>query len=452
MSKLWQRWAAHWQHPALRDRPALVYQERSISFAEMVSTVEAVQLPAAGAWPALLTEPAEPWNALALLVFLREARSFAPVSAENRHLLPVYKNLLPGSDTWGVSEEGVFKITAAAPGRDTPPSQLLRKLAGGHAGLILFTSGTTGTPKGVLHDLEEYGQSYTCKVADNQPTLLLLGADHIGGVDVLLRAWLRGSTVVLTGAERSPGHVARLIEKHRVQVLPATPSFLNLLLLSEATGEYDLSPLKTIAYGAERMPAALLHRLQQRLPGVTLRQKFGTTETGSLAVEDTPGRELFLRPAAGQSESMRVVDGELWLRAPRSLLGYLGGGAGDHSRLTEDGWYRTGDRAETGTDGSFRITGRTGELIKVGGEQIAFGEVENCILQLPQVAACRVEAEPNAILGQTLVAKVQPCDPAVPLASLTRPIREHCRKHLPAACVPVKILPLPPPGPRLKQG
>ena len=290
-------------------------------------------------------------------------------------------------------DEGTVSATAAP---------LLAQLrARNHPGLILATGGTTGTPKLVLHDFTALLATVPVRTGRAQRTLPLMWFDHIGGLDMAWRALAGGQVLVAPPVELTPETVAAAIAHYRVEVLPATPSFLNMLLMAEVHRTHDLSSLRVVPYGAEPMPAGLLGRLRTALPQVEFVQRFGTSETGALPVR-TAGAGLVLRE--GQTGfAWKVVEGELWVRSPALALGYLSGKAGG---FDASGWFRTGDLAEQLADGTVRVLGRREEMINVGGEKVLPGEVEGALLEHPLVADCRVGPEPNAVLGQVVAAEI----------------------------------------------
>jgi len=303
----------------------------------------------------------------------------------------------------------------------------------GGAGLILFSSGSSGEPKGMLHDLDALLDTYQEQRPKNLVLMVLLLFDHIGGINTLFHSLATGAKLVVPG-NRSPDEVAALIERHRVAVLPASPTFLNLLLVSANHRQHDLSSLRIITYGTEPMAATLLQRLRNAFPKARLIQTFGTSETGIFRTSSPSSDSLWMRMDDPNRE-WKIVDGELWLRSRTQILGYLNY---PMDRFTSDGWFRTGDQAEQRPDGSLRILGRRGELINVGGEKVWPAEVESVVLTIAGVVDCRVSGEANPITGQSVVAEVVAM-PGVDLESLKMEIRRTCRARLSAYKTPTRV-------------
>jgi acyl-coenzyme A synthetase/AMP-(fatty) acid ligase len=326
-----------------------------------------------------------------------------------------------GFDDWTL-EEG--------PGGRMPP--LLADLAKrGRAGLVLFSSGTSGEPKAMVQDLTSLLESYADRKPSRLPICILLSFDHIGGLNTLLGALASGAPIVVPES-RSPSDVAAAIEQHKAAVLPATPTFLNLLLASGEHQRRDLSSLRLITYGTEPMPPPLLERLRAAFPRAKFVQTFGTSETGIGRTESPDPGSLFMKM---EGQEWKVVDGELWLRSKTSILGYLNA---PNDRFTPDGWFRTGDQVELGPDNTFRVLGRAGEMINVGGEKLLPQEVEAIILEVPGVLDCRVRGEPSALTGQTVVAEIVPSSGSDP-ESLRSAVRSACRAILDRHKVPTKV-------------
>ena len=310
---------------------------------------------------------------------------------------------------------------------------LFRQLADqGAAGLVLFSRGTSGQPKAMVQDLGRLLATYQERHPSGLPVLALLGFDHIGGFNTLFGALAAGAPVVVP-ASSAPAAVAEAIARHRVAVLPASPTFLNLLLLSGETAARDLTSLRVITYGTEPMPESLLARLKAAFPQARLIQTFGTSETGiTHTVSPEPG-STFLRFDDPHLE-WKVVDEELWLRSRTQVAGYLNA---SNERFTTDGWFRTGDKVELGPDGTLRILGRLGESINVGGEKLMPGEVESVVLAVPGVADCRVRGEAHPLTGQTVAVDVVSF--ASDQEALRAAIRIACRERLARHKIPTRV-------------
>jgi acyl-coenzyme A synthetase/AMP-(fatty) acid ligase len=158
-------------------------------------------------------------------------------------------------------------------------NELLRKLVeANEPGLVLFSSGSTGKSKAALHNftlLLKKFHTYRYSLV----TLAFLMLDHIGGINTLLYVLSNAGTLVCVES-RDPDVVCAAIEQHGVELLPTSPTFLNLLLISEAYNRHSLSSLKRITYGTEVMPQRTLERLHQLLPDVELQQTYGLSEIG----------------------------------------------------------------------------------------------------------------------------------------------------------------------------
>jgi acyl-CoA synthetase (AMP-forming)/AMP-acid ligase II len=331
------------------------------------------------------------------------------------------------------SSDGAFQLSKEANNASARPG-LLNQLAGRHhAGLILFSSGTSGAPKAMLHDLNALLNRYQSVRPRMDRSLLLLLIDHIGGLDSAFRTLFSGSTLVIPD-QRTPESASAAIAAHKVNILPASPTFLNLMLLAHAHEKYDCSSIEIIAYGAESMPQPLLDRIAEAYPHADLQQKFGTSETGAIRIKSTQRNSLFFQIADADTE-WKVVNEELWLKTPSRILGYLNA---DETSLEAEGWYRTGDIVEEGPDHSIRIIGRESDWINVGGQKVHPAEIEAVIVELPSVTACRVFSKQDAITGNAIACEIVSSDKS-DLRSWKRAIRNHCRGKLSPWKIPSSI-------------
>ena len=316
------------------------------------------------------------------------------------------------------------------------PELLVALRARGCAGMILFTSGSSGDPKVVVHDLDLLLEKF---IPEARPvrTVSVLRFDHWGGLNTVFRVLSSGGFVACPDGRR-PDEICALIDQYRLDLLPASPSFLNMLLVTGADEAHDLSSLRTVTYGAEPMPGPLLTRLVERFPDIRFQQTYGLVELGVMASRSRGGDSL-LMTIGGDGYEYRVVDGLLEIKARSSMLGYLNA----PSPFTDDGFFRTGDRVEV--DGDYlRVLGRDSEMINVGGEKVLPTEVEAVLLEIPGVNDAVAYGEPHPLLGNIVVADVvlgQGLDPG----DARRMVRRACADRLPAYQVPAKVNVVPGP-------
>jgi len=325
------------------------------------------------------------------------------------------------------------RVEARSSNRSHPLVEALRSTS--RPGLILFSSGTSGQPKGMLHDLESLLARFRGLPSRQDRTLQLLLTHHIGGIDAALRCLFAGSTLVVPEA-RTPEAAGRAIETHAVNILPASPTFVNLMLLQRIPERFECGTVEIIAYGAEPMPAPLLSRLSEAFPRADLQQKFGTSETGAVRIRSRSRDSLEFRIHETDTE-WKVIAGELWLKTPSRILGYLNA---DEDSLESGGWYRTGDLVEESPEGFLRIVGRQTGWINLGGQKVHPSEIEGVLASLPGVLACKVTARPDPLTGSALdceltVGEDHDPDPA----EWKRRVRNHARGKLPPWKIPSRV-------------
>ena len=268
-----------------------------------------------------------------------------------------------------------------------------------HAGLVLFSTGTTGRPKAILHDLTVFLKRFETP----RPTLKTLNFllfDHIGGLNTLLHTLFNKGTVVAPKS-RSVEHILETCKEHQIEVLPTTPTFLRMMLMSGLIPDSITESLKIITYGTERMDQPTLDALCKLLPNIDFRQTFGMSELGIVRVKSEARNSLFMR-VGGEGIETRVVDSVLEIRSKMRMLGYLNA----ESPFNEDGWYNTKDIVEV-RNGYYRITGRTSEVINVGGLKFMASEVERVALQFEDVELAKAEGKSNPITGEHVELTVQ---------------------------------------------
>ncbi len=322
-------------------------------------------------------------------------------------------------------------------GQNEVHSYIKKLIQAEQAGLILFSSGSTGKPKAMIHSAERLLEPFKGKRTKKLSILIFLLFDHVGGINTLFNGLSTGARIVVP-QDRKPENVARAIEQYSVKLLPASPTFLNLFLISSVAEQYDLSSLRYITYGTEPMPESLLNRIKAAFPDTALIQTFGTSETGISQTISRSSSSTLIKFDDPNTE-YKIVEGELWLRSKSQILGYLNH---EMSRFTEDGWFKTGDLLEPANEkegeGFFRIVGRKQEIINVGGEKVTPSEVESTLLEMPEIADCLVYPETNALTGQIVAAEIV-LKEGIDSKPMKRAIKNFCREKLSTYKVPARL-------------
>lgn len=307
-------------------------------------------------------------------------------------------------------------------------------------GLILFSSGTTGNPKMMFHEFNNLFNLFETPIRRqrNISILLFLMFDHIGGLNTLLNSLKDGSIIVIPSV-RTPDHILYLIEKCKINVLPTTPTFLNLLLINSNLDYAKLSSLKLISYGTERMPEQVLLKVKNYLPNVKLLQTFGTSETGILKTVSKSSDSLFFKIEDDRYQ-YKIVDGILLIKSILNVKGYLNL---DSDKFDEEGWYNTGDIVQQDEDGYLMIVGRVNEVINVGGLKVMPTEIENILLQFEGIIDCLVFGQNNSIMGQMVAAKIvinsNTLNNSTSELELKKKIKFFCKERLDKFKIPAKI-------------
>jgi acyl-CoA synthetase (AMP-forming)/AMP-acid ligase II len=300
------------------------------------------------------------------------------------------------------------------------------------AGLILLSSGSSGEPKAILLSLEKLFTKYR-DAPRSRPriTAAFLLLDHIGGFNTLLHCLFSGSTLVKLDA-RDPVSICRQIAEHRIQLLPATPTFLNMLLWGRVYDTCDLSSLELVTYGTETMPESTLTALNAVFPSVRFKQTYGMSELGILSTRSESSDSLWIQIATDDVQ-VKVVDQILWIKTRTAMLGYLNA----PSVIDQEGWLCTGDLVETRGD-YFRILGRGESLINVGGLKVLPVEVESHLLSLPFVKDAVVWGRKSPVTGQIVAATVL-LEDELEAEDAKRRIVLHCQQALEDFKVPRHI-------------
>ncbi|KAH7528263.1 hypothetical protein FEM48_Zijuj05G0053900 [Ziziphus jujuba var. spinosa] len=297
---------------------------------------------------------------------------------------------------------------------------------------ILYSSGTTGRVKGVLlthrNLIALLAGFYALRLEekkneeeDIQPvSLFSLPLFHVFGFFMLLRAISMGETLVLM--ERFDFQaMLRAVEKYRVTYMPVSPPLVVALTKSELVEKYDLSSLQLLGCGGAPLGKETAEKFNAKFPNAEIVQGYGLTETGGGASRMIDPDESKRYNSVGRlSENMeaKIVDpetgealppgqrGELWLRGPTVMPGYVGDDKATAETLTSDGWLKTGDLCYFDSDGMLYIVDRLKELIKYKAYQVPPAELEHILLTNPNIADAAVVPYPDEEAGQIPMAYI----------------------------------------------
>jgi 2,3-dihydroxybenzoate-AMP ligase len=290
--------------------------------------------------------------------------------------------------------------------------------------LFLLSGGTTGVPKLIprTHNDYVYNSKMAGSVTGITPESVLLDVLPISHNLPLacpgLQGFLfKGAKVVLS-TDTSPENIFRLVETHRVTHIHVVPALLIRWLNDPAIGRYDLSSLKVIQSGGQRLQPEIRLKTKELIPSVTVQENFGMAEGVLMFVrlDDPPEVRLETvgRPICPDDEIMLLDDddnivpfgevGEFCCRGPYTLRGYYGADEHNKRAFTPDGFYRSGDLMRQHTSGNYMVEGRKKDLINRGGEKISAEEIENLILSHEAVENVACVPVPDPDLGERMCA------------------------------------------------
>ena len=312
----------------------------------------------------------------------------------------------------------------------------------GHAGLVLFSTGTTGNPKAILHDLTIFLKRFESP----RPTLRTINFllfDHIGGINTLMHTLFNKGVVIAPGS-RTVDSILETCCKFDAEVLPTTPTFLRMMLMSGAIPHKIPPCLKIITYGTERMDQPTLDELCKLLPGIDFRQTFGMSELGIVRVKSEARNSLFMK-IGGEGVETKVLDNVLHIRSSSRMLGYLNA----PSPFDTEGWYNTKDVVEI--KGQYcKVTGRISDVINVGGLKFMASEVEVVALEFPNISLVKVVPKENPITGQHVELHVQPSAiEAIDKIKLMEFLKNRLQSHMVPKRIHIEKIPV---GHRFKKG
>ncbi len=287
---------------------------------------------------------------------------------------------------------------------------------------IMYTSGTTGLPKGVVHSHGTTFQamltfSASCDLRDADRYLAALPMFHVGALTPITLNVYRGVTSIVM-REFDPARAWELFEKEKVTVSLLVPAMLNFMAQSEARTRYDYSTLRWIQSGASPLPVNLIRQFADM--NIEIHQIYGSTETcGPACVIDaehalskigSTGKPFFhtdVRVVNENGEDCKAGEpGEVWVKGDHIMLRYWNRPEATAETITQDGWLRTGDVASVDEDGFVYIQDRIKDMIISGGENVYPAEIENVLLSHPDITEVAVIGQPSKKWGESPFAVV----------------------------------------------
>jgi long-chain acyl-CoA synthetase len=415
------------------DKTAFIWNEQFFSYSWLLKKIdyyknEIIQSGISSGSVIILEGKYSPDSVAVLLALIEIGAITAPVTTEIESKLIEYRSVSQ-AEFIAFLESGKLSINKTDNFADNNLYRLIREHH--HPGLILFSSGTSGTIKGALHDFSRLLIKYH-KPGKDFITLAFMLFDHIGGIDTLFYSLSNASTIV-TIENRSPESICSAIDRFKIEVLPTTPTFLNLLIYSEEYLKYNLSSLKYITYGTEPMPEYTLKKCREIFPEINFLQKYGTTEVGTLRSKSESGDSLWVK-IGGDGFETRIIDGMLQIKAQSAMLGYLNA----DSPFTDDGWFITGDQVEVKGE-YYKILGRKSEIINVGGEKVYPAEVENLVLSFPNIADVTVFGEKNPLMGNIVCSAITLINKTEDDKKFIKELKSFLASKLEPYKVPIKI-------------
>ncbi len=432
------------------DRPALIANDREYTFAELAELV-------AGAMETLPKASCE--NERTVVPTAITGEPSLPVIV---HLYAMFEQGLPAlivHPRWTAPERrdalrdidvSIDLRDPTMPRRREPAREGAAPVDDGRPLVILHTSGTTSSPKGVVLSRKAFVASAAASAAnlgwnDDDRWLLSMPLSHVGGLSIITRCLIARRAVVLEprfDAER----VIETVARRKVTILSLVPVMLRRLL-DHTPPWRPPAHLRAVLTGGDALPADLRSEAVDR--GVPILATYGLTETCSQAATerygDAPRRERTGVPFLDRIEG-RIREGRIEIRGDVLMSGYFPPGR-HASPFTDDGWLRTGDAGRIDDRGRLHVFGRADDVIISGGENVSIAEVESALRGMTGVKEACVFALPSAKWGETVCAAIVPAGKELDADRLAAEARLRLAPHkLPRRFVIVDAIPRLPSG------
>ncbi len=310
--------------------------------------------------------------------------------------------------------------------------------------IILYTSGTTGQPKGAMlthlnlvHSALHF--RYSMGLGAGERSLMAVPASHVTGVvAIILAMWDAGGCIVVMPEFKAARFIA-LAARERITHTILVPAMYNLVLMQPDFESADLSAWRIGGYGGAPMPEPTIRALAQRLPGLGLVNAYGATECTSPATL-LPHEQAAARPdSVGYGlpcAELRVMDehgrevpngeaGELWIRGPMVVPGYWRNPAATHASFCA-GYWKSGDVGSIDDEGFVKVFDRLKDMLNRGGYKVFSAEVENVLASCPGIVESAIVGRPCPVLGERVHAFIGRSDPSLDVAR----VREFCIARL----------------------
>ncbi|SEE95816.1 fatty-acyl-CoA synthase [Rhizobiales bacterium GAS191] len=377
------------------------------------------------------------------------------LAIESRFLghLQALRAAAPAMGVIGLDDEAAGGVSIEALLAEAPRQPLLTEASFADPLLLVYTSGTTGRPKGALLTQEALhwnavasAHMHGLSAADH--VLTVLPMFHVGGLNIQTTPALQMGATVTLHPRFAPGAMLAAIATERPSLTVLVPATLRAILEHKDFADTDLSSLRAVTTGSTIVPEALVEALAER--GVRLIQVYGATETGPVSVYerfDLPRDRRDTTGLPGLSVEMRILDdaghelgaglpGEIALRGPGLFSGYWRNEEATQAAF-RDNWFLSGDIGMVDADGYLYVRDRKKNVIISGGENIYPAEIERVILEFPGVSECAVIGVPDPRWQETPVALIVPRQGAV--LALDR-LEAHLAANLARFKLPRRIL------------
>lgn len=316
--------------------------------------------------------------------------------------------------------------------------------------VILYTSGTTAKPKGVMLDESQFSSNSRdtlthIPISSDDRVIVALPLFHSFGNIMALMVFMAGGTLILL-KQFAPKSILQSIEKHKATILPLVPTIYSFLVDLSARNDYDVSSLKHCISGGAALPRALLEKVEETL-NVSVIEGYGLTETSPVIAVNTfkggsfpgsvgpivPNLEVKIIDETGKEKLSEEV-GEILVRGKTVMQGYWNLPKETAKTITSDGWLKTGDLGHLDKKNFLFISaGRKKDLIIRAGENVSPLAIENALMNHPAIAEVAAIGVADKRTGE----RVKVCIALRPEATTTESeLKSFCRKNLPAFMVP----------------